>query len=118
MSELRIPCRRIVGAGGFAKNRLWLQATVDALGRSVQLTVDANLTIIGAAACAATGAGLAKDLFSVSGAVILNTETIEPDMSAHARYGELLGEYLEATELLAPLLRRLAARQMNNRRDI
>ncbi|HWL66804.1 MAG TPA: FGGY-family carbohydrate kinase [Geminicoccus sp.] len=111
MNELGISCRRVVSAGGFAKNRLWLQATVDAIGMPVQLATDANLSILGAAACAATGAGLLPDLFAAADAVAPPTATIEPEPGAHARYAELLEDYLEATRLLAPLSRRLAARQ-------
>jgi ribulose kinase len=111
MGELGIDCRRIVSAGGFAKNRLWLQATVDALGLPVQLAGDANLSILGAAACAATGAGLVRDLFAAAEAVMPKTTSVDPDPKAHLRYQELLEDYLEATRLLAPLSRRLAARQ-------
>jgi ribulose kinase len=112
MGELGVPCRRIVSAGGYAKNRLWLRATVDALGLPVELLPAANLTIIGAAASAAAGAGLVPDLFRAAEAVRQPTVTIEPDAAAHRRYRELLDEYLEATELIAPLSRRLAARQL------
>lgn len=111
MGELGVACKRIVSAGGFAKNRLWLQATVDAIGLPVQLAAEMNLSILGAAACAATGAGLVSDLFAAAEAVVPETTTIEPDPGAHPRYQELLEEYLEATRLLAPLSRRLAARQ-------
>ncbi|GLS21790.1 sugar kinase [Labrys miyagiensis] len=110
--KLGIPCNRIVSSGGYAKNRLWLRATVDALGMPVELLSQTNLTIIGATACAATGAGLFKDLFAAADAVTQPTTLIEPDLAAHARYGELLQDYLEATELLAPLSRRLATRQL------
>jgi ribulose kinase len=111
IGELGVSCDRIVTSGGYAKNRHWLKATVDAIGRSVELPSAANLTIIGAAGCAAAGAGLVPDLFAAAEAVEQPATTIDPDPVAHAAYGELLGEYLEATELLAPLSRRLAARQ-------
>src|SRR6185436_14714289 len=55
MGELGVSCDRIVSSGGYAKNRLWLKATVDAIGRPVQLLAEANLTIIGAVAAAAAG---------------------------------------------------------------
>lgn len=111
MDELDVPCRRIVTSGGYSKNPLWLKATVDAIGRPVELPSRANLTIIGAAASAAAGAGLVPDLHAAAKAVVQPGRMIEPDLAAHARYNELLGDYLEATELLAPLSRRLAARQ-------
>jgi ribulose kinase len=111
MGELGIPCRRIVCAGGIVKNPLWLKATVDALGMPIQLAGDTNLSILGAAACAATGAGLVPDLLAAGDAVAPITSTIEPDLSAHERYSELLEDYREATKLLTALSRRLAARQ-------
>lgn len=118
MSELGISCNRVVSSGGYAKNRLWLKATVDAIGLPVQLQADVNLSIIGAAASAATGAGLVEDLFAAAAAVTQPSVMIEPDPVAHARYRDLLNDYLEATELLAPLSRRLAARQLGNSRHV
>jgi ribulose kinase len=112
IKELGIPCNRIVSSGGYAKNRLWLKATVDAVGLPMELQGGTNLTIVGAAASAATGAGLFHDLFAAADAVTQPATIIEPDLSAHMRYAELLQDYLEATELLTPLLHRLAARQL------
>jgi ribulose kinase len=112
MGELGVSCRRIVSAGGYAKNPLWLRATVDALGRPVELLSDANLTIIGTAASAAVGAGLVPDLFGAAEAVSRPGRVVEPDPAAHARYRELFAEYIEVTGLLAPVSRRLAARQL------
>lgn len=113
MNALGVEARHIVSAGGYAKNRLWLKATVDAIGRSVELLPDANLTIIGAAGAAATGAGLVPDLFAAAAAVKQPGRMVEPDPAAHALYRELFADYLEATEILAPLSRRLAARQLS-----
>jgi ribulose kinase len=110
--ELDVPVDRIVSSGGYAKNRLWLQATVDAIGMPVELPKEANLTIIGAAAAAATGSGLVPDLFAAADAVRQQTVLVEPDMAAHKIYTHLLGEYLEATELLMPQSRRLATSQL------
>jgi ribulose kinase len=112
--ELDVPVSRIVSSGGYAKNRLWLQATVDAIGMPVELSRQANLTIIGAAASAAAGSGLVPDLFAAADAVKQETGHIEPDMAAHAVYQHLLGEYLEATELLMPQSRRLATSQLGS----
>lgn len=110
--ELDVPVDRIVSSGGYARNRLWLQATVDAIGIPVELSQEANLTIIGAAAAAACGSGLVPDLFAAANAVRQPTTRIEPDQAAHTVYQQLLGEYLEATELLMPQSKRLAASQL------
>ncbi len=112
MGELGVECRRIVSSGGYAKNPVWLKATVDAMGLPVQLLPDANLTIVGAAACAANGAGLTPNLFAAAKAVAQPSITVTPDAQAQARYRELWADYLEATELLTPLLHRLAERQL------
>ena len=112
VAELRVPVDRIVSSGGYAKNRLWLQATVDAVGMPFELPREANLTIIGAAAAAATGSGLVPDLFAAADAVRQETTLIEPDLAAHAVYRRLLEEYIEATELLMPQSRRLATSQL------
>jgi ribulose kinase len=110
--ELNVPVNHVVTSGGYGKNRLWLQATVDAIGMPVHLSMEPNLTIIGASACAAAGAGLAADLFEASAAVRQPTVEIVPDAKAHAAYQDLLVDYLEATEALRPLSHRLAARQL------
>ena len=112
MGELGVACRRVVSSGGYASNPVWLKATVDAMGLPVQLLPDANLTILGAVACAANGAGLTNDLFSAAKAVAQPFAIVTPNQTAHERYRELLADYVEATELLTPLLHRLAARQL------
>ena len=114
MGELGVVCRRVVSSGGYAKNPLWLRATVDAMGLPMQILPEVNLTILGAAACAATAAGLASDLFEAAKLVAQPSIVIEPDPAAHEQYLELLSDYREATELLVPLLHRLAARQLKS----
>ena len=111
MGELGMVCRRVVSSGGYARNSVWLKATVDAMGLPVQLLPDANPTILGAVACAANAAGLTRDLYGAAKAVAQPSVAVDPDLKAHERYRELLADYIEATELLTPLLHRLAARQ-------
>jgi ribulose kinase len=115
MKELDIPCNHIVSAGGYAKNRLWMKATVDAIGLPMHLSSSSNLTIVGAAASAACGSDLVPNLFAAADAVLQPTQVIEPDPIAHKAYNSLLDEYLEATELLTPLSHRLAARQLESK---
>ncbi|HEY1887218.1 MAG TPA: FGGY-family carbohydrate kinase, partial [Roseiarcus sp.] len=114
MAELGVVCRRVVSSGGYAKNPLWLRATVDAIGLPMQILPEVNLTIVGAAACAATAAGFAPDLFAAAKAVAQPAAVLDPDPRAHESYLELLSEYREATELLTPLMHRLAERQLRS----
>ena len=116
MGELGVVCRRVVSSGGYARNPVWLKATVDAMGLPVQLLPDTNLTILGAVACAANAAGFTADLYEAAKAVAQPALVVEPDPEAHQRYRELLADYLEATELLTPLLHRLAERQLTEAR--
>ena len=109
IGALGIPCDRIVSSGGYTKNPLWFKATVDALGVPVALPQDGNLTIVGTAAAAATGAGLFPSLTVASDAVARIGRTVDPDRRDHSRYRELMTEYNDTTTLLAPTLRRLAA---------
>jgi ribulose kinase len=111
VKELNVPVRHIVSSGGYAKNQLWLQATVDAIGLPVALSHEPNLTLVGTAAAAAVGAGVMKDLFAASAGVLQPTTEIVPDAAAHAVYCDLLEDYLQATEVLAPLSHRLVQRQ-------
>ena len=112
---LGMPCNRIVSSGGFTKNPLWFKATLDALGMPLSLPADSNLTIVGTAAAAATGAGLFPNLTVASDSVARVGRTVEPDRRCHSRYRELMEEYHSATTLLAPTLRRLAAHPERHR---
>ena len=109
IKALDVPCNRIVSSGGFTKNPLWFKATVDALGIPIALPENSNLTIMGTAAAAATGAGLFPNLTIASDSVVRVGREVEPDLRLHSRYRELMTEYHAATTLLAPTLRRLAA---------
>jgi hypothetical protein len=61
---------------------------------------------------------LVNDLFEAAKAVAQPSTVIDPDPNAHAQYRELLSEYREATELLRPLMHRLAARQLKGARRV
>lgn len=100
---------RIVLAGGIMRNPMWLEATIDAIGKPVEIAEDDNLTLYGCAVAATVGLGIHPDLVAASAALRSATRVMMPDMEAHAVYRRLLEDYREATELLAPILRRLAA---------
>ena len=92
---LGVPIGRIVSAGGFARNALWLQTTVDAIGLPVRLAAEENLTIVGTAAAAATGVGLFPDLRAAAAAVARDGRLVEPDLpgapGARGRAGTVPG---------------------------
>ena len=100
----------VVLSGGIVSNPLWLAATVDAMGKPVELVREDNLTLRGGAAAGATALGLHEDMAAAAAAWRGPSETLIPDENRHALYAELLGEYREAVEALAPILHRLADR--------
>jgi hypothetical protein len=100
---------RIALAGGIMRNPMWLQATVDAIGKTVEIAEDDNLTLYGCAVAATVGLGIYPDLVTASRALRSATHVIAPNDDAHAIYLPLLDDYREATAVLAPILRRLSA---------
>ncbi len=94
---------RVVAAGGFQNNSLWLQATVDATGVPFEMVAHDNLTLIGTAAAAACALGAFDNLQQAATDFTTRGSIIEPDAQAHDCYVELLGRYREATESVAPI---------------
>jgi len=99
-----IPIRRVVAAGGFQKNPLWLRATIDATGVPFEVAEDDNLTLIGAATAAACGTGAFAGLRQAAAHTAARGRRIEPDRHAHEAYRALLLRYREATERVGPVL--------------
>ncbi|RCW86999.1 FGGY-family carbohydrate kinase [Paracoccus lutimaris] len=99
---------RIVMAGGIMHNPVWLQATVDAIGKPVGLAPDDNLTLYGNAVAAAVGLGLWPDLTAAARALAPQVSVLQPDPARHAQYRRLLAQYRQAVDLLAPILHALA----------
>lgn len=102
---------RMVVAGGICKNPLWLQSTVDALGRSVRVAHEDNLSLVGTAVCSASALGLFPDLTAASDACAAPTRGLEPDASRQGWYSEAMSSYRETTQALRPLFHTLSAQQ-------
>lgn len=99
---------RIVMAGGIMRNPVWLQATVDAIGKPVGLAPDDNLTLYGNAVAAAVGLGLWPDLTAAAKALAPQVTMLTPDAGRHDQYRRLLAQYRQAVVALTPLLHALA----------
>ena len=100
---------RLVLAGGILKNRMWLDATVDAIGKPVKVATGDNLSLYGAAVAAKVGLGLSPSLVKAAGSVAAPMVEHEPDMDAHEDYKIMLADYREAVDVLRPILLRLSA---------
>ena len=101
-----IEVRRVIAAGGFQKNPLWLRATIDATGVPFEVVAHDNLTLIGAAAAAACGVGECAQLREAVASFATHGERIDPDPQAHEQYLKLLERYQEATDTVGPIVSR------------
>ena len=80
-----VPIRRIVAAGGGARNPLWLQIQADILGRPIETTTSPEEASLGAAIAAAVGMGVYADFRSACRAIATGTRrTVTPE-PAHAQ---------------------------------
>lgn len=111
LAERGIEPDRIVMAGGICRNPLWLQATIDALGRPVGVAREDNLSLLGCAVCSATALGLFDDLATAARALAAPTRRVEPRPSRTEWYRSSLALYRQATEALTPVMHALADRQ-------
>ncbi|MDS1134980.1 FGGY-family carbohydrate kinase [Nitratireductor indicus] len=112
LSGRGIPVERVMMAGGIVKNPAWLQATVDALGVSVEVAREDNLSLVGASVAGATAIGEFSDLQAAAKACVAPAGRLEPRPQRAEWYARTLPLYREATEELRPVLHQLAYRQM------
>lgn len=106
LAQSGVAVRRVIAAGGFQKNPLWLRATIDATGVPFDVVAHDNLTLIGTAAAAACAAGECAQLREAVANFAANGERIDPDMEAHEQYQRLLERYREATDTVGPIVSR------------
>ena len=85
----------VVFTGGSAKGVLWPQIVADVLGVPVHIPVVKESTALGAAICAAVGAGIASDVAAEARRVARLERTVVPDPAAHAAYEALQARWLE-----------------------
>lgn len=100
----------MVACGGGSRSRLWLQLHADICGQPIALTAQPDATALGAAMCAAVGAGCFPDLPAAGTAMVQILGRIEPDLATRATYDELYGYYLATYDALRDLMH-----QMNRR---
>lgn len=111
LADRGVTIDRVVMAGGIVKNAAWLQATVDALARPVQVAREDNLSLVGAAVAAASAVGLFASLAEAARACAAPTREVQPNPDRAAWFARSLPLYREATAALTPVLHSLAQRQ-------
>jgi len=111
LEERGVVLDKIVMAGGICKNRLWLQATIDAIGRPVHVASEENLSLIGAAISSAHALGLFPSLIAASQAMAISAKPTAPNPSRSRWYAERLPMYRQATAVLTPTFHALSRQQ-------
>ncbi len=100
---------RIVVMGGGVKNALWLQTRAEALGRSVEVVDDPDVTPRGAAMLAGIGIGLFSDFADAVARLAPPTKVIEPDPANARLYEDIYDDvYVPLQDSLASVNHRLA----------
>lgn len=87
-------------AGGATRSERWVQMFADTLGIAVSLTDAEESGALGAAMCAAVGAGVHDSLEAATDASVRVTERLEPDAEAHERLDEKYAHYRKVIEAL------------------
>lgn len=104
MQQVGLSATGLYACGGGTKSRLWMQMYADICGIPVFLPDQPEAVSLGAAMCAAVGAGVYKDFSEASDAMVRYGGTIEPDLSRRARYEESYSRYLATYDSLLPLM--------------
>jgi ribulose kinase len=111
LAERQVVIDRVVMAGGIVKNAAWAQATVDALARPVLVAREDNLSLVGAAAAAASAVGLFGSLADAARVCAAPAQLLYPDPARSDFFVRSLPLYREATAALTPVLHELSRRQ-------
>jgi sugar (pentulose or hexulose) kinase len=101
--------REMLISGGGVQSRLWLQLHADICNLPVVLTAEPQAAALGAAICAAVGAGAFADMRSAAAAMVQERARIAPDRATRAQYESLYSHYLATYDALRPIMHTLAS---------
>lgn len=105
--RIGVKTSRVRLGGGGAKSALWRQMQADVYGLEVALPNTEEGPALGAALLAAVAAGAWGSIEEACGAVIRDSEVLEPDAASITRYAELRSVYAGVYPALAPTFARL-----------
>lgn len=107
LDDAGIPVDRLVVSGGIRNNPLWLQVTVDVLGRAIEMVDSDNLTLRAGAACATFAAG-AGTLDEAAQRFAPAPRTVEPTSHRLGAYEDGYRRYRRALATTRELVHELA----------
>jgi ribulose kinase len=105
MSAAGFDVRQFVACGGGTKSRAWMQMNADTTGVLITLTEVPDAAVLGSAVLAAVGAGVFPSIQEAAGAMVRETDTIEPDKDRHETYQSYVDAYAETYPRLQDLVR-------------
>lgn len=107
MREAGFEAETLVAAGGFTNSRQLMQMHADVSGVPIALTEVGDAVVLGGAILAAVGADMFPGIPEAVEAMVHETDTLEPDPSAHERYEFFVDAYAEAYPAMRPLIHRV-----------
>lgn len=93
LEQAGVASRELVVTGGAARSSLWMQIHADVLGRPLLRLSAAQPVTLGAAMCAAVGAGAYPDLPAAAAAMTVTRPGWIPDPDRHRAYEPLYVSY-------------------------
>jgi ribulose kinase len=103
LEEAGVDSHELVVTGGATRSGLWMQIHADVLGRPL-LRLDADQPVtLGAAMCAAVGAGTHLSLAAAAAAMSATSQGWLPDPERHQAYQPLYASYLHRAASLNSL---------------
>jgi ribulose kinase len=103
LEEAGVEGRELVVTGGAARSNLWMQIHADVLGRPLLRLAAAQPVTLGAAMCAAVGAGAYPDLPAAAAAMSATSPGWLPDPERHQAYQPLYASYAHRLATLGSL---------------
>jgi FGGY-family pentulose kinase len=108
--------RMNVVSGGPAKSEWWMQMHADVSNIPIAFTKVSEGPVLGAAICAAVGAGMYPDIPSAVTGMVDTERTIEPSRERHEEYQFFLDRYIESYDQMKDVMH-TTVRHVNKQLD-
>jgi ribulose kinase len=110
MSAGGFEVKEFVACGGGTKSRDWMQMHADATGVPITMTEVPDAAVLGSAVLAGVGAGVFPGIQEAAGAMVHDTERIEPDKHRHDAYQYYVDAYADTYPRIQELVRGVVRR--------
>jgi FGGY-family pentulose kinase len=104
MAAAGFQVQELVACGGWCNSRDLMQTVADVSGVPVTLTEVGDAPVLGSAILAAVGAGLYPNVQDAAGAMVQETDTLQPDKQRNEDYQFFIDAYAETYPRLRELI--------------